>query len=213
MKLEVELWEMLNGKATKIKYGDTIFSSDDFSLLKPKIRRSRSRNYTVDEDKFMLKNWNNMNILEIAKKINRSYESVKSRHKLINRYLDMNEIPNNWPMEESHLFTVDKDKNEEEKEWKESHIIEPKIVRLRRKRKYEFDRNVKPLDKGKILTVVSTMPICHNILNDVLEVMHCHGWKNRDVRDVLKRYYPNNKVNTLETKACVYKRYIKKKNK
>ena len=99
MKVEVELWEMLDGIVTKLKYKDIIFRPEDtrktthligYPLLK--------QYYTFDEDNFILQNWNKISVLEMSKKLKRTYESVKSRHKLLKRYLDNNDIPRTWPL-------------------------------------------------------------------------------------------------------------------
>ena len=101
MKVEVELWEMLDGKVTKLKYKDTIFRTEDarktsYYMKYPLLRRY----YTIDEDKFILQNCNKISVLEMSKKLKRTYESVKSRRKLIKRYLDNNDTPRTWSRKE-----------------------------------------------------------------------------------------------------------------
>ena len=102
MKVDVDLWEILDGKVTKLKYKDIIFRPEDtrkaIHLRYPLLKRF----YTIDEDKFILRNWNKISILEISKRLKRTYESVKSRYRLLKRYLDNNDIPRNWPRKEDN---------------------------------------------------------------------------------------------------------------
>ena len=101
MKVEVELWEMLDGIVTKLKYKDIIFRPEDARKTTHHVGYPLLRQYyTIDEDTFILKNWNKISILEMSKKLKRTYESVKSRHKLLKRYLDNNDIPRTWSRKE-----------------------------------------------------------------------------------------------------------------
>jgi len=102
MKVDVELWEILDGKVTKLKYKDIIFRPEDTRKAIHLRYAVPKRFYTIDEDKFILRNWNKISTLEISKKLKRTYESVKSRHKLLKRYLDNNDIPRTWPRKEDN---------------------------------------------------------------------------------------------------------------
>lgn len=78
------------------------------------------------------------------------------------------------------------------------------------KKRNWIHRNVpKPADKGEVVCTFSGIKMFTNVLNDVLNVISHPKYKNRDIRWVLKKYYPDNKMNTLDTKMCVITRYIR----
>ena len=72
-----------------------------------------------------------------------------------------------------------------------------------------MDSISKPNDmKGKVIDVVGTQRIYENILKMVEEVMSRQKWENKDIRTVLKKFFPDNKRDSLDTKVCIYKKFI-----
>ena len=80
------------------------------------------------------------------------------------------------------------------------------------KRKWQHKNIPKPADKGELICTYSGLKIFTNVIFDILEVMSHSKWKNRDIRCILKKYYPDNKMSTLDTKLCVFTRYIRENN-
>ncbi len=197
MKTEVDIWEVRNGNILKLKYENTIFIPEHTISFKPK--KTQTKQFSVDEDIFILSHKNNqtMTLKEIAPLLNRTYESIKSRHKTLRKYMKEKHIPRNWiDRDKSEFFSYSSDK-----------IIEPRIVRVRRR--WKHNTNKEPKEKGELITKHNLTPIYKNIVNDILYVMSCHGFSNRDIKDAIKNYYPNNKNNTLDNKCGNYRNYIK----
>ena len=61
--------------------------------------------------------------------------------------------------------------------------------------------------KGSKIGIQSRNPIYKNILDDLICGINQKASK-RDLRKILKKYYPDNKPTTLETKIGIYKKFI-----
>lgn len=207
MKIEVSVWEVHNREITKLKHDDDIFVETTQQPSHQNIEQyyhcGKPNYYTTDEDEYILKHHKNKSYIEISNTLGRTYDSVKTRYKLLQHYLDEGTLPRNW---------LDKDRydffkyNTEKQQQEPQKVVEPRLTRVR--------NNIlsrKSYDKGNVVCIYQTLPLHKNILEDVKTIMSCYGWKNRDVKDVLKKYHPNNKNNTLETKPRIYQNYISMK--
>lgn len=88
-------------------------------------------------------------------------------------------------------------------------VPEITVKTVYKKRSWRHRKVPKPADKGEPICTFSGIKMFTNVLNDVLKIMSHPEYRNRDIRWVLKKYYPDNKMSTLDTKLCVITRYIR----
>ena len=87
--------------------------------------------------------------------------------------------------------------------------LPPETLPKKYKRRWTHRKVPKPVDKGESICTYSGMKIFTNVLANITTVMSHPDHKNRDIRWVLKKYYPDNRMNTLDTKLCIITRYIR----
>jgi len=63
-------------------------------------------------------------------------------------------------------------------------------------------------NKGPLITYYSGLGMYTNVLNDLKNIKNA---ESRILRKTLKKYFPNNKSSSLDTKICVYSNYMKNK--
>lgn len=204
MKVEVSVWEVKKREITKLKHDDDIFTSQQPQTSQPTISQyyhcGKKNYYTTDEDEYILKYHADKSYEDISHTLGRTYDSVKTRYKLLQHHLQEGTLPRNWLEKDRYEFFKYNIENQQQPPQK---VIEPRLTRVR-----NVILSRKSYDKGNFLYFIKHEPIYKNILEDIKTIMSCYGWKNRDIKDVLKKYYPNNKNNTLNVKSQTYQKYI-----
>jgi len=76
-----------------------------------------------------------------------------------------------------------------------------------------MDRMICDNDKGKIVGYHGTQRVYEKPLDKAKEVIKNPNWESKDLVDALRPFYPKNKRASLDSKACVYKKYIEENKK